>query len=236
MTRAIALLLLLACSPALADNHAVEDLSFFPETAWNRNDSVLQFNTFVFGNRTGHDLTHEWATPSGRHQVSYTLPLYDEERPAFGDASLNYRYQLFGGTDSPLAVAPRVSLLLPTRTGDGAQRTTGFQLALPFSAAIGSRIESHTALGASWFTEGRDSEITAAQSFTFAATERLTLLFDTAWTRAAAGDSVTVVRPGIQYAFDAPGGLTVAPGIAFPNGGGALLFVALERPLRRGAR
>lgn len=234
MTRLLtAAILALASSVAFAAGpSSIEDVAFFPESGWNRDGAVLQFNTFFSGERTAHDITQEWATsPSGRHQLSYTIPLYDEAEPLLGDASLNYRFQLTGKAHSSYAIAPRLSLLLPTREGDDGERTGGLQFAIPFSVAISSRLESHSSVGGSWFSGERESELALTQSFAYNLTDAVTLSVDAASTRSASGDTVTVVRPGIQFAFELRGGVSVAPGVAFPTGGGALFFVTMERPL-----
>lgn len=94
----------------------IEDHNFMAEGGWNREDAVVQYNTFFFRDAMAFELTQEWAAASPKHQLGYTIPVFSDRRAGLGDAMLSYRYQLLGARDSHVALAPRLSLILPTRS------------------------------------------------------------------------------------------------------------------------
>ena len=110
----------------------IQDNSFLVEEAYNQEDGVIQHISFVQFLNT-HDVvytqTDEWPLRSLKHQLSVTASFnesgnYREFGPGWGDTAINYRYQLTGSGETRLAIAPRLSLLLPT--GDsGAGRGYG---------------------------------------------------------------------------------------------------------------
>jgi hypothetical protein len=238
------LFLILLTLPAMAgDPSPIEDSNFLPESGWNRADGVLQYTSFFLRDATAHELTQEWAlrlrsgqAASPKHQLSYTVPFYSDGKTGFGDATLNYRYQLFGKAASKFAVAPRLSLVLPTRSPHFGLRSSGVQVNVPISASLGERLTTHTNAGATWFRERGEKEVNLAQSIAFALTPRIALSLDAAYTRCEDASHLFVVRPGVQFTLEGPGGLQIAPGIALPLGteqGGVLVFVSLEHPVSR---
>ena len=208
----------------------IEDHNFMAEGGWNREDAVVQYNTFFFRDAMAFELTQEWAAASPRHQLGYTIPVFSDDRAGLGDAMLNYRYQLLGTRDSRVALAPRLSLILPTRSARFGQRSSGVQVSVPLSASITPRLQTHTNVGATWYRDRGERELNLGQSVAFNITDRLALSVDASYTRSADGEPLFVVRPGVQFSIDGPGGLGIAPGVAFPDGGGVLVFVALEHP------
>ena len=226
------MLLLGACTAFASDGPApIEDHNFGLESGWNRDGAALQYATFFLRGTSALELTHEWSARSPRHQFSYTIPLYSHAGEAgLGDTVLNYRYQLAGDVQSRIAVAPRVSLLLPTRSAHFGERSRGLEVSVPVSAAITPRLTSHTNLIATWFHDLGNREVTAAQGLTFAATSRVAVSVDAAWKRYADGSDLLVVRPGVQFGVDL-GGIRVSPGVAFPTGEGVLFYVAIEQGL-----
>ena len=57
--------------------------------------------------------------PDVKNQLSFTAVLADVERhggsdTGLGDFALNYRYQLLGDGNAPVAIAPRLSIFFPT--------------------------------------------------------------------------------------------------------------------------
>jgi hypothetical protein len=226
-----ALLLLIFALPVLAGEPLpIEDYSFLLEGGWNRDDAVLQYNTFFFRDAMAFELTQEWAASSPRHQLGYTIPLFSDDRAGLGDAMLNYRYQLLGTKDSRVALAPRVSLILPTRSARFGERSSGVQVSLPLSASITQRLATHTNVGATWYRDRGERELNLGQSIAFDVTDHVALAVDAAYTRCGGGDHLLVVRPGVQFSIDGPRGLGIAPGVAFPTSGGVLVYVALEHP------
>jgi hypothetical protein len=227
-------LLLTLAATNLAAGHAspIEDVNFGAEAAWNRTDGVLQLNSFLFSDHLSYELVHEWAA-SNRHQLSYTVPMYGgNEAAGLGDSALNYRYQIAGSPDSPFAAAARLSLILPTRSEQWGERSTGLQVNIPLSATLGSRVVSHTNVGATWFRERDVQELNLAQSFSLSLTDRLAFALDAAFTHTVGDEALFVVRPGIQYSFEVPGGMTITPGLAVPlDHSGVLFNIAIERKL-----
>jgi hypothetical protein len=225
---------LLVPLPLLAGEPSpVENQAFFPETAWNRSNAALQYNVFFLGRASTWELAQEWAGRRAQHQLSYSIPVYrDEGESGLGDVTVSYRYQWIGGEGSRAAVAPRVSLMLPTRSRHFGQSSRGIEVAVPFSAALTERLVSHASIATLWFHDRDETEIKLAESLIFAVRPRVMLTADALYTRAGGGD-ILIVRPGAQVTLEGPAGLQIAPGIAFPLSAGSrriVAFVALEIP------
>ena len=151
-------LLAAALAPAAAGAQTpaappIQDNSFLIEEAYNQERGVVQhISTFQ---RTagfwGYSFTQEWPVRGIRHQLSYTIPFSHETGlgGGVGDVALNYRYQLAGSGSAALALAPRLSLLLPTgsvRDGRGSG-APGIQVMLPASVVLAPRLVSHLNAG-----------------------------------------------------------------------------------------
>jgi hypothetical protein len=267
---ALAASLLVASLPAAAQTAAeeagpIQDNSFLVEEAYNQEAGVVQhINTFSRDRETRdwvYTFTQEWPAPSQRHQLSYTLPWQDLSGPdggsGAGDVALNYRLQLVGSGETPVAFSPRFSLLLPTgdeEEGRGAGRA-GYQVNLPVSAVLGPRAVAHFNLGATFTPGARNSradeadlaDYTFAQSFIWLARPRLNLMLEFAYEsaeevaspgRAERGESF-FVNPGLRWAHDLANGLQVVPGISVPIGVGPsegeqaiFLYLSLEHAFR----
>jgi hypothetical protein len=231
--RRVALLLLLAAAGFADEPSPIEDHNFVLEQGWNRDGAAIQYTSFFLSSRNAWagELAHEWAA-SPRHQLSYTIPIYNDAKTGLGDAMINYRYQLLGGGESRVAVAPRVSLILPTRSAHFGERSSGVQVNVPFSANVTSRFGSHTNAGATWFRDRGETEINLGQSFAYAITPHVALSLDAAYTRCMDDPHLFVVRPGVQFSFEL-GGLKLSPGIGIPlsDGAGVLVYIATERAL-----
>jgi hypothetical protein len=225
------LALTITLSAFAGDPAPIEDHNFGLESGWNRDDAVLQYSSFFLRDTAAFELTHEWAARSPRHQLSYTIPVYSHGgMTGLGDARLNYRFQFAGDARSRFGVAPRVSLLLPTRSAHFGERSGGVEVSVPVSAALTPRLTSHTNLGATWFRDLEAGELTAAQGLSYAISDRIALAIDAAWKRCSGGSQMLVVRPGVQFGIDL-GGLRVSPGVAYAHGQGALFTVAVEQSL-----
>jgi hypothetical protein len=248
-------------SPAPASPPGIADNSFLIEEAYNQERGVVQHISSFMRVRRGewaYTFTQEWPAPGQRHQLSGTVPvLATGGERGLGDLSLNYRYQARDGGSGPVAVAPRLSLLLPTgsaRRGLGAGGA-GLQANLPVSAARG-RFALHTNLGATWTpsAEGAGGSEAAAwgwsagQSAVWLVRPSFNLLLEVVFSRARtvvgpgateAEDSL-LVSPGVRWAHNFESGLQVVPGIAVPIGIGPsrgdtaiLFYLSLEHPFRR---
>lgn len=257
--RAFILVLLLAATPLAAQTAAdtarpapIQDNSFLVEEAYNQEPGVVQhINTFQGASKGGdweYTFTQEWPLFSQRHQVGFTLPLTDVGTGAgIGDLALNYRLQLVGSGEAPLALSPRVSLLLPTgESGRGSDRT-GVQLNLPLSVVLAPAWVAHTNAGATRYLrhddDAGDTDVALGQSVVWLARPRLNLLLEGTWTRADVGgadEDEFVLSPGVRGAVDFASGLQVVPGVAVPVRVGpgeaewsVFLYLSLEHPFRR---
>jgi hypothetical protein len=140
-----------------AGNGPIQDNSFLVEEAYNQERGVVQhINTFMrMANSKDwvYTFTQEWPwNPHPRTQLSYTVAassLGEFGGTGFGDIMLNYRYQLVGSGETRVAVAPRISALLPTgdsRYGRGAGGA-GVQTNLPVSVVLNRQVVTHMNAG-----------------------------------------------------------------------------------------
>lgn len=248
------------------------DNSFLVEEAYNQEAGVVQHIVGMYYNvtrRRGPDdrnwdnaFTQEWPFFTQTHQLSYTVPFSFLEsggrrESGIGDVLLNYRWQALFKEDSLTALAPRLSLVLPTGNehrglGEG---TLGFQWNLPFSTAIGDRWFFHLNAGGTWLpdpasTGGRSVyHHSIGASVIYAATPTLHLLLESIgnWEEAldARGrrqyDFSPVVLPGVRKAFNFDNDSQLVLGVAAPIGVGGhapdygvFLYVSFEHFFRRG--
>jgi hypothetical protein len=242
----------------------IKDNSFLVEEAYNQEPGVVQhINTFLHstdGSAWIYTFTQEWPLFSQTHQLSYTLPFARNDDGAtpgagIGDIALNYRYQIGGRESDRFALAPRVSVLLPT----GASRRergsggTGIQLNLPFSAELAPRWMAHSNAGITLTPRARDTlgntaairAYTLGQSLIWLAHPNLNLMLESTWTsaREVSGPRTTrhtsefLLSPGLRGALNFASGLQIVPGIAFPFGIGSssgdravLAYLSFEHP------
>lgn len=188
----------------------IRDNSFFIEEAYNQEAGVVQH---IFTGRFGLDergtdrtriwdlsFTQEWPLFCQRHQLSYTIPYAfvdpaeREHGSGLGDVLLNYRYQLVN--DAGLAIAPRISLVLPSGDdergyGNGA---VGYQFNLPVSLELGEHLYANLNAGFTHlpnasirFSNGRWSDdadlcgFNLGGSVIWALTEDLNVLCEAVW-------------------------------------------------------
>jgi hypothetical protein len=228
------LLLLLLALPAAAQ---ISDNSFLVEEAYNQDPGVVQHIAF-FSHATRGDgwdssFTEEWPVRSIKHQLSYTFTSSRQDGLGhrFGDALINYRYQLVGNADAKLAISPRVSVILPAHSHESA----ALQLMLPVSTVLSPHFVAHWNAGA---TFGHDRSFTAAQSVVWLIHPRFNALVETVWSGARDATDL-VVSPGIRWSYDRPKGLQIVPGLAFPislRGNGqrsVIAYLSFEHPFRR---
>jgi hypothetical protein len=274
MTRPCALLLagLLLFLPAARGQRSpnpklapIQDNSFLIEEAYNQEDGVIQhIHTFSRMSNSQdwlYTFTEEWPVPGRpRHQISYTMTAAHAggfPGAGVGDFAMNYRYQLVGNGETKVALAPRLSLLLPTGSADHGRGAGGFgwQTNLPLSVAWNSRIVTHWNLGATVVPSARDaagdhgfsSSYNAGGSVVWLTQSRFNVLVETLFTR---GQSVTgpaktpwsdslLLSPGLRWAFNFKSGLQIVPGVAAPIGvgpsageKGVFLYLSFEHPFR----
>src|SRR5439155_17193768 len=142
-------------APAAQPTFAIVDNSFLVEEAFNQERGVVQ-NIFSWMRLRGGEwqatFTQEWPVPGVTHQLSYTIPVSRAGgSTGLNDVFVNYRYQLLQEGDGRPAIAPRMSLILPT--GDDARDfgggTTGLQVNIPISKRFG-RLYVHGNAGTTW--------------------------------------------------------------------------------------
>jgi hypothetical protein len=131
------------------------DNSFLLEEAFNQEAHVVQniFSwTFARDGEWGGTVTQEWPLWGMRNQFSYTIPLARaNRRVGVGDVLLNYRYQVREESARSPAVAPRVSLIVPTgNSSDGfGNGVVGVQMNVAFSKQVRD-VYIHWNVGSTW--------------------------------------------------------------------------------------
>jgi DtxR family Mn-dependent transcriptional regulator len=130
------------------------DNSFLVEEAFNQEAGVFQNIVSATRGRAGWDfgLTQEWPLGSQRHQISFVIPFARLEGVSgMGDVILNYRYQALVEAPGRPALAPRLSVILPS--GDQpfgyGHRHAGWQANIPVSKQFGA-FYVHVNGGATW--------------------------------------------------------------------------------------
>ncbi len=237
---------LLFALPAAAGDKPIQDNSFLLEEAYNQEPGVIQHISFFTRDRNTGDwiytFTEEWPALGQAHQASVTvvaqgLTTGSRREVGFGDVALNWRWQALGDGDAPVAVAPRLSALLPTGNatkGFGLGRAGG-QVNLPVSAALGARFVGHFNVGATFAPSARTSAGTGdfvamnlGQSLVWLAHPNVNLMLEAAYcVGEQATDAAGTVRtetlllsPGVRGALDLPLGIQAVGGVAFPFGFG----------------
>jgi hypothetical protein len=219
----------------------IRDNSFLLEEAYNQEFGVVQhINTFRRSEEGDwiYTFREEWPIPGQHHQLSLTIPVEsnDERSSGLGDLLLNYRYQLTGGADSTLAIAPRFSLILPTgnevqERGSGG---IGVQTNFPVSVVLQRKLVTHFNVGMTYTNSARNrlqqkahtTSVNVGQSLVYEPSPKFNLLFETAWQNreVVAGqhdiehEYTFFLSPGIRWAHNFSNGLQIVPGIAVPIG------------------
>lgn len=261
--RALLAVALAAASPALARaaQGPIQDNSFLVEEAYNQEPGVIQhIGTFARdrGGAWASSFTEEWPVLGQTHQASITFNGAGPEgvSAGIGDVALNYRLQLVGSGETRVALAPRLTVLLPT--GDSSRGLgaggAGLQANLPLSVALGDRLVAHLNAGGTWVPSARDASGARGPSSTFAGGAglvglvhpRFNVLVEALYTATGlalpGGTQRTetfTVNPGVRAGVDVRGGLQIVPGLGFPIGvgpsrgdRGVFLYLSLEHPLR----
>jgi hypothetical protein len=243
----------------------IQDNSFLIEEAYNQERGVVQhvstFSRLWNSKDWSYTFTQEWpGVRNWRHQFSYTLSgMHAGRLPGsgggFGDVILNYRYQAIGSGDRPVAVAPRVSLLLPTGNVDRGRGSggAGVQVNLPVSVVLHRRLVTHWNAGGTYTPRAHNEEGARAstvgynlgQSFVALAHPRLNFLLETyvggfqtvAGRATTAWNRTVYTSPGVRFAINRRSGLQIVPGVAVPFGigpsageRGLFLYLSLEHP------
>ena len=237
----------------------IADNSFLIEEAYNQERGVVQhINTISWPRGSGtwaYTFTQEWPLGGPRHQLSYTLPVLHQDATRVGDVALNYRYQLVG-TEGRVAVAPRITVVMPTgsATAGAGSGGMGLQANLPVSAVVTSWLVTHANAGLTVTPSAANAAgdratstaVNLGASAIWLALPTFNVMLEVAWSRAGivTGPGATVattqllVSPGIRWAHNL-GGLQIVPGIAFPIGVGpsrgtdlVFVYLSFEHPFR----
>jgi hypothetical protein len=264
LARAAVPLLVFAAPVAAQEPAPIADNSFLIEEAYNQPAGVVQhistFSRADGGGAWDYSFTQEWPLGGIRHQLSYTIPLAhaDGIGTGIGDVALNYRYQLVGGEDDLIHVAPRLSLLLPTGSEDEGRGagSAGLQGNLPVSWVVSPALVTHWNAGATVTPSANGplgSEATTVGfnlggSAIWRVRRAVNLMLEAVWfsdeTPVAAGGTVreesAFLNPGVRWALDFASGLQIVPGVAYtiglgPSDGddGLFLYLSFEHPFRR---
>ena len=240
MTR-VAVAVLCACTAPLASQSPrIEDNSFLIEEAYNQERGVVQhistWQRSLLSSAWDFAFTQEWPLFTQDHQFSYTL-LVGSTRAGtdFGGIGVNYRYQLLPA-DQRVAVAPRVSVLVPAH-----RDRLGAQLALPVSVRLGSAFVAH-ANGGVTATTRATTLYNLGGSVVWLARSTFNVLCEAVWAEED-GASVMLLNPGIRWAHNFSSGLQVVPGMAVTVGVGpssglkaAFLYLSFEHPFATQSR
>jgi hypothetical protein len=241
--------LTLHAAPVLAQQSSSEpisDNSFLLEEAYNQEPGVVQhignFARPEGGDAWAFAFTQEWPLKGMRHQLSYMVPVTHTAGggTGLGDIGINYRYQLRGEEGGPLAVAPRLTALLPTGS-EGRGRgsgSLGLQTNLPVSYTLGSSVATHWNAGFTVVPESAPTYSLGASAI-WLLRPAFNLLVEAVWFTTA-GEEIAFLNPGVRWAHDFASGLQVVPGVAYtvglgPSSGddGLFLYLSFEHPFRR---
>ncbi|NUM82061.1 transporter [bacterium] len=217
---------------------AIADNSFLIEEAYNQEPRVVQhiFNLVRTHNKDVEFLfTQEWPLWSQRHQFSYGVPyLWPDVASGFGDLMINYRYQLIDRHH--WAVAPRISIILPTGKNSLSDNQTGYQFNLPVSRRIAAQWAAHANAGVTYFQKDKQADFFAGGSLIWLAAPTLNLMAEFIAEFPEGDEKTYVINPGIRYAHNA-GNLQIVPGLAVPiqlngndQGADVFFYLSLEHP------
>lgn len=246
----------------------IQDNSFLIEESYNQEYGVVQhINNFQRSFQTKswvYSFTQEWPVDAApKNQLSYTLQAthagdFPGSGAGAGDIALNYRYQLLGNGEAKVAVAPRLSLLIPSgdpNFGRGAGGA-GIQTNWAMSVVLNRRLTTHFNAGATITPHSKDglgnSAATCAydlgHSLVWTAHPRFNAFVETIFNREQSvtgpkhteWDSQVLVSPGIRWAYNFSSGLQIVPGISVPLGAGPssgekgiFFYLSLEHPYRK---
>jgi hypothetical protein len=250
---------LVAASPVVAQ---IQDNSFLIEEAYNQERGVVQHISTIErpsgGNAWAYSFTQEWPLGGIRHQLSYTLPVQNDDRgTGVGDVGLNYRYQLVGDPEAPVVVAPRISLLLPTGDSDEGRGAgaVGFQTNIPLSVVVTPQVVTHWNAGATltpsaknlFGAEATTTSFSLGASAIWLVRPAFNLMLEALWLSeasvAGSGDTVRdellFLNPGFRGALDL-GNLQIVPGVAYTfdlssdsDDDALFVYLSFEHPFKR---
>jgi len=248
----------------------LQDNSFLLEEAYNQEAGVVQHIVNGVWDRESGDwllsVSQEWPVPDARHQFSYTL-LYQwagdpESETGIGPVQLNYRYQALTEDAHLPAVAPRLSVLLPTGTlaDEFGAGSTGVQIGLPVSKQVTRHWEVNLNLGGTVFPSaeapddpGRREQLldgSAAASVIWEPYDAINFLCEVLILQTeeitrggTAYHTHPLVNPAVRVGWNGPGGVQWVLGAGVPIGFGGdagqlgvFLYLSIENAFTAAAR
>ena len=247
---------------AHAGDGRIEDNSFLLEEAYNQEPGVIQhISAFSRSIRTSgwtYSFTEEWPVLGQTHQASITFTAAGagNRSGGMGDLGLNYRLQVIGSDDSRVAMAPRLTVLLPTgdeRRGLGSGGV-GAQLNVPVSVLVSRQFVMHVNVGGTHVPSARDAAGHTGTLTNFAAGMGLVwlahanfnvlceALYTAAWVAGSSGTdrlNTLTINPGVRAAINFASGLQIVPGLSVPIGVGpsrgeraVFFYLSFEHPFR----
>ncbi len=224
----------------------ISDNSFLVEEAYNQEPGVVQHvGNFLrpdAGDAWLFSFTQEWPLGGMRHQLSYMVPILrrDDTGTGLGDLGINYRYQLVGVDGGALAVAPRLTVLLPTGSEDHGRGfgSVGMQTNLPVSYTLGSSVATHWNAGVTLVSESAPIwNLGASAIWLFRPT--FNFMVEAIWLTRS-GEETALLNPGVRWAHNFASGLQIVPGVAYtiglgPSSGedGLFLYLSFEHPFKQ---
>ena len=225
-------------------SEAIEDNSFFIEEAYNQEERVVQhISNAIYTMSSNHEFvftfTQEWPVTTETHQISYTLSflsLNSNHDRGIGDIIINYRYQL-STKASWAAVAPRISLLLPTGNSDKGlgSGVLGVQGDIPISKRLSDEFIVHANAGGTILPAVKGLTVAGGElrrtlisvslglSAIWLAERYDNFFLESIYTIESSidrngevqRDHTILLNPAYRHAIDI-GGLEIVPGISFP--------------------
>lgn len=258
----ISLIIIFSLSNGMAEVRKIQDNSFLIEEAYNQEDGVIQhIQTFHFmkDKTWDYSFTEEWPFFGQTSQLSITVPVSFINSPTnaagVGDLLMNYRYQVI--LKEPVALASRLSLVLPTGSykkglGNGG---FGFQINFPLSIDLSDRWVTHWNIGFTYIFQAKEpsgkmantASVNFGASLIFCVSETFNLLVESVWNstefiKEEGGKDLAnkiYLNPGMRFAVNFRNGLQIVPGISAPLGWGELnklfyglfAYLSFEHPL-----
>ncbi|MBZ5505407.1 MAG: transporter [Acidobacteriia bacterium] len=246
----------------------IQDNSFLIEESYNQDYGVVQhinnFQRLWQSKSWVYSFTQEWPVDlAPKNQLSYTVvATHSGDSPGSGagagDIALNYRYQLVGSGNTRVAVAPRVSLLVPSgdaKLGRGSGGA-GVQTNWAMSVVLNKKFTTHFNAGATIIPHAKDELGNSAATYAYnlghslvwTMHPRFNAFMETIFNRGESvigpkqtqWESQVFVNPGIRWAYNFSSGLQIVPGISMPVGvgltsgeKGVFFYLSFEHPYRK---
>lgn len=247
----LALIGALLLAPALhaqmvdEDLRALQDNSFLVEEAYNQEEGILQHvGLFIRDTETDAwllQLRTDVPLGSIMQQASLVVPIEGNGDTELADVRLDYRYQLTGNRNTVWAVAPRLSLILPTGDDAHGHGNTAVEFVLPVSKVINRWLISHTNFGAhaDFEEDFLVAELIAGQSFIFALNRSVHLMLEASL--AEEGEHTEIfISPGARFGWSSATGVQFVAGVGVPLGVGhsrgeeaVLVYLSVAHPFGR---